>query len=112
MRFMLDQNIERRFASSLRDAGHDVHVAGVDEPPGLPDAELLNRAYEQARILVTKDRDFGELAIRHRQPHAGVIYLRVRAVDFATKWERFVTVLQTHVDEIGQFLGERSSHWL
>ena len=101
---MLDQNIERRFASSLRDAGHDVHVAGVDEPPGLADTELLNRAYEQARILVTKDRDFGDLAIRHRQPHAGVIYLRVRAQDFATKWELLATVLKTHADEMGQFL--------
>jgi hypothetical protein len=41
MRFLLDQNIERRPAAYLQAEGHDVRVVGVDEPPGLPDTEVF-----------------------------------------------------------------------
>ena len=104
MRFLLDQNIERRFAISLREAGHDVRVVGVDEPAGLPDSDVLERAHAQQRILLTKDRDFGDLAVRLSQPHAGVIYLRVRATNFADKWERLSAVLESHSSELTEFV--------
>lgn len=45
----------------------------MGEDPG--DEELLQRAYADARILVTLDKDFGELAIVRAQPHAGIIRL-------------------------------------
>lgn len=55
-------------------AGHDVVWAGSwTEDPG--DDEILQRAHREGRILVTLDKDFGELAIVRRRPHSGIIRL-------------------------------------
>ena len=55
-------------------AGHDVVWAGAwAQDPG--DVIILALAYAERRILVTLDKDFGELAVLHRQPHAGIVRL-------------------------------------
>jgi predicted nuclease of predicted toxin-antitoxin system len=54
--------------------GHDVVWAGAwDEDPG--DEEILAFAHREARVLVTLDKDFGELAILHDHPHSGILRL-------------------------------------
>ena len=53
-------------------AGHDVVWAGEwSEDPG--DREILAKAHVEGRILVTLDKDFGELAIVRQQSHSGII---------------------------------------
>ena len=60
--------------STLTTAGHDVvWVGDWSEDPG--DAEILALAHAQGRVLVTLDKDFGELAVLHRQPHSGILRL-------------------------------------
>ncbi|MDA1129612.1 MAG: DUF5615 family PIN-like protein [Chloroflexi bacterium] len=55
-------------------AGHDVAWAGEwIEDPG--DEEILRLAHSESRILVTLDKDFGELAVLHQQPHSGILRL-------------------------------------
>lgn len=55
MRFLLDQNIERRLASFLKNLGYDVKVVGVDFPAGKLDQDVLDFAYQESRILITND---------------------------------------------------------
>jgi predicted nuclease of predicted toxin-antitoxin system len=58
----------------LTQAGHDVIWAGDwEQDPG--DDEILARAHADGRILVTIDKDFGELAIVRRLSHAGIVRL-------------------------------------
>ena len=65
MKFLLDENVERRLAPFLQELGHDVTVVGVDYPSSLSDHEVLVIAYKERRILITNDRsDFGELIFR------------------------------------------------
>jgi predicted nuclease of predicted toxin-antitoxin system len=60
--------------SELQSAGHDVDWAGDwTEDPG--DEEILERAHREGRVLVTLDKDFGELTIVHGAPHSGIIRL-------------------------------------
>ena len=60
----------------LKAAGHDVVWAGEwPDDPG--DDEILAQAYQEGRILVTLDKDFGELAVVREQSHAGIIRLVV-----------------------------------
>ena len=74
MRILLDACVWGGAREPLRAAGHDVVWAGEwDEDPG--DDEILARAYREARVLVTVDKDFGELAAVRRMPHAGIIRL-------------------------------------
>jgi len=58
----------------LTTAGHEVEtVAGWTHDPG--DEEILNRAFQASQVIVTIDKDFGELAVVHRSPHRGVVRL-------------------------------------
>ena len=74
MRLLLDTCVWGGAKAVLREAGHDV-VWGGDwvEDPG--DEEILARAYREQRVLVTLDKDFGELAIVRLLPHGGLLRL-------------------------------------
>ena len=106
MKFLLDQNVERRLASYLRDLGHDVKVVSVDYAPGILDQEVLAHAYTERRILLTNDKgDFGDLIFRSHRPHAGVIlFRRMRSGDMRIKQERLSFVLQAYAGDLLHFL--------
>lgn len=83
MKLLLDACVPRGACNELEAAGHDVVWAGAwSEDPG--DEEILKRSRDQGRILVTLDKDFGELAVVRGQPHAGI----VRLVNLSTKQPR------------------------
>jgi predicted nuclease of predicted toxin-antitoxin system len=58
----------------LRAEEHDVIWAG-DWPVDPGDDEVLRRAHAEGRVLITLDKDFGELAVALRRPHAGIVRL-------------------------------------
>jgi len=91
MRFLLDQSSDARLVLHLRNLGHDAIRVGKDHPSGIPDE--------------TDDRDFGELVFRHRQPHTGIIYLRLGAyVSLETARQRLENVIARYADQMDQFL--------
>lgn len=97
MKLLLDACVWGGTRAGLEAAGHDVVWIGEwDEDPG--DEEILAHAYREGRILVTLDKDFGELAIVHRHPHAGIL----RLVNFAARQQGTVClhVLSLHGDEL------------
>jgi predicted nuclease of predicted toxin-antitoxin system len=104
MRFLFDQSTDRRLAPILREAGHEVAVVGVDYPASLPDGEVLATAQREGRVLVTEDRDFGELVFKRRQPHCGVIFLRLPPMELAAKIDRLKHVLANLAGELDQFI--------
>lgn len=74
MRLLVDTCVWGGAAEEIRAAGHDVVWSGDwSEDPG--DDEILARAYDDNRILVTLDKDFGELAIVFGQSHCGIMRL-------------------------------------
>lgn len=74
MRLLLDSCVWGPASEELRTRGHAVVWAGDwDEDPG--DREILRRAHEERRILVTLDKDFGELAVIQNHPHSGIARL-------------------------------------
>ncbi len=74
MRLLLDTCVWGGACKELQAEGHEVIWAGEwPEDPG--DDEILEHAYREDRVLVTLDKDFGELAIVRGMPHAGIIRL-------------------------------------
>ncbi|HVR97350.1 MAG TPA: DUF5615 family PIN-like protein [Thermoanaerobaculia bacterium] len=72
MKFLVDRCAGRRVALWLREAGYDVaEVVGPD--PG--DLELLRRAAEEERVVVTLDKHFLQLVFHHAHAHRGLIRL-------------------------------------
>ena len=76
MRVLADENIPGDTIRALRAAGHDVFAA-AESGPGSADAILLARAAAEGRVVLTFDRDFGELVVREGAPGVpGVVLLR------------------------------------
>lgn len=104
MRLLFDQSTDRRLGPMLRQRGHDVQIVGVDYPRSLPDYQVLAIAQQVGRILVTQDRDFGELVFRYHRPHAGVIFLRLPPVELDAKLARLLHVINNYADQLRQFV--------
>ena len=76
MRFLADENFPGAAVIALRDAGHDVASIAMDVPSS-SDRDVLARASKDGRVLLTFDKDFGELAWKERLPATcGVILFR------------------------------------
>lgn len=74
MMVLLDTCVWGGAKPMLQAAGHDVSWTGdLAEDPG--DEEILAQAHREQRVLITLDRDFGELAIRRGLPHCGIVRL-------------------------------------
>ncbi|MBI5070781.1 MAG: DUF5615 family PIN-like protein [Deltaproteobacteria bacterium] len=74
MKLLLDSCVWGGAVGRLRAAGHDVVWSG-DWPTDPGDEEILARALAESRVLITLDKDFGELAILRGLPHAGILRL-------------------------------------
>jgi predicted nuclease of predicted toxin-antitoxin system len=60
MKFVADESVDREVLESLRRSGHDVaYIAELD--PSLSDEDVLSAAHAAGAILITADKDFGEL---------------------------------------------------
>ena len=76
MRLLVDENVPIASVIALRTAGHDVRSAS-EHDAGTADDVLLARAHAEGRLLITFDRDFGDLAVHQQQSAAaGIILLR------------------------------------
>lgn len=80
MKLLLDSCLSSATANQLREHGFDVLWSGDwTSDPG--DPAILARANAEGRVMITLDKDYGELAVLHEQPHAGII----RLVDIAAR---------------------------
>ena len=76
MQFLADESCDFRVVRALRAAGHDV-LAVVEDSPGAPDGQVLKHGRAIGRILLTEDRDFGQLVFASGlEAGAGVVFIR------------------------------------
>lgn len=76
MNILADENVDAAIVLLLRSQGHDV-LWMVEHAPGTPDPKILTLAQAQQRIIVTFDRDFGELVFHRGREAPGIILLRI-----------------------------------
>jgi predicted nuclease of predicted toxin-antitoxin system len=88
VRILLDACVWGGARASLKSEGHDVEWIGdLSEDP--EDEEVIRRACAEQRVLVTLDKDFGELALVRGIPHCGII----RLVDVAAARQAEICLL-------------------
>jgi predicted nuclease of predicted toxin-antitoxin system len=104
VRFLVDESTGPDVARWLRTLGHDVFSV-YDENRGLPDDEVLRWAEREKRVLITNDKDFGELVFRDAKSHAGVVLLRIEDERPANKKAVLEKLLRGHGKDIpGSFV--------
>jgi predicted nuclease of predicted toxin-antitoxin system len=99
MRFLADENVSRLVIAQLRASGLDV-VSISETTPGVSDRDVLETANAEDCILITEDRDFGELVIRQNLSVRGMILLELDRLTNATEAEVVVDVVSTHADRL------------
>lgn len=79
MRFVADESCDFAAVRALRAAGHDV-TAVSEASPRLEDLAVLELALSEGTVLITEDKDFGQLVYASATPTEGVLLLRFPAV--------------------------------
>jgi predicted nuclease of predicted toxin-antitoxin system len=103
MRFLANENFPLAAVELIRQAGHDVTWVRTDSP-GIDDREVLLRAVTEERILLTFDKDFGELAFHHGlAAGCGVILFRFRKSSSGALAGRIVAALNVRNDWVGHY---------
>ena len=78
VKFLADESCAGPVISALRDAGHDV-LAICEVAKGVPDDQVMGLAGSERRLLITEDRDFGELVYARGSGSPGVIFVKFHA---------------------------------
>ncbi len=100
MRLLADECIPAPIVHRLRAEGFDVAYV-LEDDPGTDDPDVLDR---ERRLLLTEDRDFGQLVYAKRRPAPfGVVYLRLHGVTLDDAIEAVVRVLTSETELAGWF---------
>lgn len=95
MKFLIDQDVYAGTARFISTLGHDVVRVGSIGLAQAEDEKILSVAQKQGRILVTRDRDFGNLVFL-RSLGAGVLYLRIMPTTQAAVHKELERVLNSY----------------
>lgn len=103
MRFLANENFPGDAVEALRRGGHDVVWVRTDAP-GAPDQEVLARAQSEGRVLVTFDKEFGELAWRMSLvAECGIVLFRIPMPAPDRAGEALAKILTSRQDWPGNF---------
>lgn len=99
MKFIVDECTGATAAKWLAEEGYDV-LSISPEKRGISDKEILQIATDEKRIIITNDKDFGELIFKERTPHNGVIFLRLADETAKNKILILKKLLTQHIEII------------
>ncbi len=97
MRFLADECCDALVTRTLRDAGHDV-LSILETMPGTVDDVVLKLAFQEARIVLTEDRDFCEMVFRDRKQTRGIILIRIPDNQRQEKAKRIIALVTGYTD--------------
>ena len=104
MKFLADECCDTGLVASLREDGHDVLYV-LERNPGVSDDEVLLEAYNEERIILTEDKDFGELVYRLKKSSKGIILIRIDVKEKHMKWFRLKKLIENYEERLpGHFV--------
>src|SRR5262249_7203888 len=99
MNLLADESVDRPVVERLRQDGHArLYVAELS--PSITEDAVLQQANSHSALLVTADKDFGELVYRQGRVHAGVVLLRLAGLSATAKAETVGRVFQDRAAEL------------
>ena len=99
LKLFLDQMLRMDVAQALRDEGHDVVRASEVGQARADDQQILQKAIDENRILVTLDEHFGDWVILPLSKHPGVIRLKVNPTTSNNIIKLLIPFLRIHSSE-------------
>lgn len=110
MNFVADEGVDRSIVERLRLEDHSVwYVAEME--PSIADDVVLDIANQQGAILLTADKDFGELVFRLERLATGIVLIRLAGLSTSTKALIVAQAIKQHLSELtGAFTVIAPSH--
>lgn len=99
MNILADENISRLLVEQLRQEGHQVRYI-VETARGSDDPTVLEIANQQGSLLVTDDKDFGELVFHRHLQTSGVLLVRLATLSPIQETEVVVEVIRTYDEKL------------
>ena len=101
--FIADENIDQIIVQGLRRIGHSVDHIG-EFHAGMSDEDVLSLSRQRQAVLITADKDFGQLVFLHGQAYSGVMFLSLSGVSPEEKQQIVVDVVATYGSQlVGEF---------
>ena len=97
--FVADENFDFAVVKQLRENGFSV-LAIAESFSSIADPQVLQIAVDRKSILLTEDKDFGELVHRLRMSHCGILLVRLLKMSSAEKSKRICEVIMNQGDEL------------
>ncbi|KJR41591.1 protein of unknown function DUF82 [Candidatus Magnetoovum chiemensis] len=117
MKFLADESVDRHIVDLLQVSGFEVlYIAEINA--GISDIEVLSIAKKENALLITADKDFGELVYRQGLMVKGVILIRLAGLSPEIKSEITVSTVKEHIDELSKSFSVithnaiRIRHWI
>lgn len=101
MNFLADESVDRQIVERLRVDGHSVQSV-VEMEPGISDDLVLERANQQPALLLTADKDFGEMVYRQQRLMLGVVLVRLSGLSPLRKAEVVSATVSEHGRELSK----------
>lgn len=99
MNFVADESVDQQIVEHLRNEGHTVRYI-VETAPGASDEDVLKLAKREGAILLTADKDFGEMVFRQRRVTEGVMFIRLAGQSQKRKAEIVASAVKRHGEEL------------
>lgn len=99
MNFLADEGVDRPIVEALRQAGYHVDYI-LELSPGDSDEIVLAKANHANSILLTTDKDFGELVFRRRMVNRGVVLIRLAGLAAEAKAGLVVETFQKYGEKL------------
>lgn len=95
MNFLVDEGVDAQIVQRLRRGGHTVEYV-AEMAPGLSDAAMLELAVRSSALLLTADKDFGNLVFRQRRDMTGIVLIRLAGLAPNAKADTVTDAIQEH----------------
>ena len=97
--FVADENVDKPIVDYLSSAGYSVDYI-LEHSSGISDQQVLDQINQTPAILITADKDFGELIYRLNYTTHGVILLRLEGLSLDKKSEILAAALKDHAIDL------------
>lgn len=99
MRFIIDECVGTTMVQWLKSQNHTAFSV-FDDWRGATDDDILKKCFQEKYILITSDKDFGEMVFRNQKVHSGIILIRCQPNNFKKRIEVLEKSLQNHQDKL------------
>lgn len=99
MKIVADENMAHGIVARLRASGHEViFIAEIAQ--GNADIDVLALALQEQAIVLTDDKDFGDLVMFQKRPSWGVILAHLDGISVSDRAEMILSLLNDHAQEL------------